>query len=79
VLRREAARPSPPSLWKFARCRVWGMADCRSGSGRCSKVRNGESVRPRLRTESAVAVLACTDPTEQESVVLLPELDRLVG
>ncbi len=29
-------------------------------------------------TESCVAVIARTDPNEQESVVLLPELDKLV-
>ena len=28
-------------------------------------------------TESCVAVIARTDPNEQESVVLLPELDRI--
>ena len=38
---------------------------------------------PRLpanhsQTEPCVAVLAWTDPNEQESVVLLPELDMLV-
>lgn len=31
------------------------------------------------QTEPCVAVLARTDPNEQESVVLLPELDALVG
>ena len=36
-----------------------------------------ESVRPRLRTESAVAVLARTHPNEQESVVMMPELGRV--
>lgn len=30
------------------------------------------------RTEPAVAVVARTDPNEQESVVLLPELDELI-
>jgi len=30
-------------------------------------------------TESCVAVIARTDPNEQESVVLLPELDKLHG
>ena len=30
-------------------------------------------------TEPAMAVVARTDPNEQESVVLLPELDGLVG
>ena len=30
------------------------------------------------RTESMVAIIARTDPNEQESVVLLPELDELV-
>ncbi len=30
-------------------------------------------------TETAVAVLARTDPNEQESVVLLPELDQAAG
>jgi hypothetical protein len=39
-----------------------------------SKVRKVESVRPRLRTESAVAMVARTDPNEQESAILLPEL-----
>ena len=38
-----------------------------------------ESVRPRLRTESAVAVLARTHPNEQESAVLMPELGRVAG
>ena len=28
-------------------------------------------------TESCVAVIARTDPNEQESVILLPELDKL--
>jgi uncharacterized RmlC-like cupin family protein len=42
-------------------------------------VRNVESVRPHLRTESAVAVLARTDPSEPESVVLLPELDGVAS
>jgi len=37
-------------------------------------VRKVESVRPRLRTESAVAMVARTDPNEQESAILLPEL-----
>jgi uncharacterized RmlC-like cupin family protein len=31
------------------------------------------------QVESAVAVLARTDPNEQESVVLTPELDHLHG
>lgn len=31
------------------------------------------------QTEAAVAVLARTDPNEQESVVLLPELDGMAG
>ena len=43
----------------------------------CSTVRNVVSVRPRLRSESAVAVVARTEPDEQESSVLLPELDRV--
>ncbi len=30
-------------------------------------------------TETAVAILARTDPMEQESVVLLPDLDALAG
>ncbi|MBV1705162.1 MAG: cupin domain-containing protein [Hyphomicrobiales bacterium] len=30
-------------------------------------------------TEAATAVIARTDPNEQESVVLLPELEKLVG
>ena len=29
------------------------------------------------KTESCVAVIARTDPNEQESVILLPELDKL--
>lgn len=33
----------------------------------------------RSQTEPATAILARTDPHEQESVVLQPELDRLVG
>ena len=32
----------------------------------------------RSRTESCTAVIARTDPNEQESVVLLPELDAVV-
>jgi uncharacterized RmlC-like cupin family protein len=36
-------------------------------------VRNVESVRPRLRT-AAMAMVACADPDDQESVILLPEL-----
>jgi hypothetical protein len=67
------------SLWTFGSWGVWGVADLRSGSRWCSKVRNVESVRPHLRTESAVAVLARTDPNEQESVVLLPELDGVAS
>ncbi len=33
----------------------------------------------RSRTDPCVAVIARTDPNEQESVVLLPELDALAG
>ena len=32
----------------------------------------------RSKTESCVGVVARTDPNEQESVVMLPELDKLV-
>ena len=32
----------------------------------------------RSRTEPCVGVVARTDPNEQESVVMLPELDKLV-
>jgi len=31
------------------------------------------------KTETCVALIARTDPNEQESVVLLPELDERVG
>ena len=76
VFRYDAARPVDRRLRVAGHSEGGGLGRRRRlrGSGWCSKVPNVESVRPRLRTETAVAVLARTDPDEQEGIVLLPEL-----
>jgi uncharacterized RmlC-like cupin family protein/GNAT superfamily N-acetyltransferase len=64
------------------RCEVWwgeGLAHCdEAGPGDFVHIPAGVPHLPINRTdEQAVAVLARTDPNEQESVVLMPELDEV--
>jgi uncharacterized RmlC-like cupin family protein len=64
------------------RCEVWwgeGLVHCdEAGPGDFVHIPAGVPHLPINRTdEPAVAVLARTDPNEQESVVLMPELDEI--